>query len=100
MIENNILEWLSEWYINNCDGDWEHNYGITIDTIDNPGWSISIDLMGLSIKFPTIPWVFVEKSENDWYGYKIENDRFEASGDPTKLEFLLSMFRDIIQKNN
>lgn len=24
------LKWLQEWYIQNCDGDWEHCYGIEI----------------------------------------------------------------------
>lgn len=40
MIENeNIFEWLQKWYKSQCDGDWEHEYGIKIETVDNPGWS-------------------------------------------------------------
>lgn len=31
-----ILKWLENWYSSNCDGDWEHLYGITIRTLDNP----------------------------------------------------------------
>lgn len=41
----NMIAWLSEWYKSNCDGDWEHYYGIKIDTIDNPGWKVDIDLV-------------------------------------------------------
>lgn len=26
------------------DGQWEHTQSITIDTIDNPGWSFKFDL--------------------------------------------------------
>lgn len=37
-----VFQWLQEWYIQNCDGDWEHCYGIKIGTLDNPGWSIDI----------------------------------------------------------
>ena len=38
------LEWLEQWYEKTCDGDWEHIYGISIDTLDNPGWRVRIDL--------------------------------------------------------
>jgi hypothetical protein len=31
-----------EWYTKQCNGDWEHSYGIRIDTIDNPGWSLTL----------------------------------------------------------
>ena len=35
-----FLEWLkSHW-----NGDWEHSYGFDIGTMDNPGFSITIDL--------------------------------------------------------
>ena len=98
-MKDNIIKWISEWYENNCDGEWEQNYGITIDTLDNPGWSISIDLIDLDIEFSSIPWTFIEKSQNDWYGYKIENGKFEASGDPTKLTFLLNKFKEIVEDN-
>lgn len=36
-----IIDWIKKWYLNHCNGDWEHNYGITIQTIDNPGVSIN-----------------------------------------------------------
>jgi hypothetical protein len=38
------LERLAHWYKSNCDGDWEYSFGLTIDTLDNPGWSITVDL--------------------------------------------------------
>lgn len=34
----NALEWLTSWYKTQCNGDWEHSYGIEISTIDNPGF--------------------------------------------------------------
>jgi len=98
MINANNLMWLSEWYDKNCDNDWEHYYGIKIETIDNPGWSIIIDIKNFpSEKIQSIPWIFVENTEIDWYGYKIEQGKFEASGDPLKLEFLINLFRGIIE---
>lgn len=43
MREEDFL-WIQKWYQAQCNGDWEHSYGIIIETIDNPGWSITIDL--------------------------------------------------------
>jgi hypothetical protein len=43
-VSRDVLAELQRWYLDQCDGDWEHAYGITIDTLDNPGWSLRIDL--------------------------------------------------------
>ena len=38
------LAWLMQWYLAECNSDWEHSYGVKIDTLDNPGWTLKIDL--------------------------------------------------------
>ncbi len=38
------LEAIQEWYQRQCDGEWEHHYGIKIETLDNPGWLVKVDL--------------------------------------------------------
>jgi len=40
------LSLLEKWYSAQCDGDWEHQYGVSIGTLDNPGWTLEIDLRG------------------------------------------------------
>src|SRR5664280_3839686 len=40
----NELQQLQGWYESQCDGDWEHTYGLRIETLDNPGWSLTVDL--------------------------------------------------------
>jgi Immunity protein 53 len=30
--------------LGHCDGDWEHSSGVSIGTIDNPGWSLDVEL--------------------------------------------------------
>jgi hypothetical protein len=32
------LTWLQAWYAEQCDGDWEHQFGVSVETLDNPGW--------------------------------------------------------------
>jgi len=35
---------LQNWYAKQCNGDWEHMQGVKIETSDNPGWFIKVDL--------------------------------------------------------
>jgi len=91
------LEWLSDWYASNCNGDWEHEHGVVIESLDNPGWSVSIDTEDTLFYLSDRPWEFSEKGPNDWYGYKIINGKFEATGDPLKLEFLINIFKNCLQ---
>lgn len=66
----NLLIWLGDWYQSNCNGDWEHEYGTAIETIDNPGWAITIDVSETIFNAKQMPWFFVENNTNDWYGFK------------------------------
>ena len=46
-----ITNWLQDWYLEQCDGNWEHENQIKIYTLDNPGWTIKIDLKDLDIEY-------------------------------------------------
>lgn len=50
LVMSDIFEWITEWYLSHCDGDWEHQRGIKIDTLDNPGWSVVIDLIDTELQ--------------------------------------------------
>ena len=92
-----ILNWIENWYAAQCDGYWEHHYGITISNIDNPGWDLVIDISGTELEGLEIPYSLVKKTEEDWYGLKVENNKFEAFGDPSKLAFLLEKFKELVE---
>ena len=32
-----------EWFRSQCDGEWEHDNRIKIETLDNPGWDVWIN---------------------------------------------------------
>lgn len=96
-MKNSILKWLEEWYKNNCNGDWEHSHGITIETIDNPGWDLTIDLKNTSLENEKMEYVFTKINEDDWYGIKVENSQFNAFGDPNKLSFLIEKFKQFVE---
>ena len=40
----NEVQKIQKWYRTQCNGDWEHRYGIEIESLDNPGWKVVIDL--------------------------------------------------------
>lgn len=93
-----LLEWTQNWFKDNCDGDWERGNGIQITTLSNPGWEVEIDISKTSVANMNLKGILNEKSKQDWYGVKIENQKFIASGDSDKLTFLLGLFKEMIEK--
>ncbi len=93
----NNFEWLQQWFAAQINGDREHSYGIRIETLDNPGWNIEIDLGETEFEQINLPFQLFEKSENDWFCREIKNSVFKASGDISKLDFLLGLFREFVQ---
>lgn len=93
-----ILEWIQHWFEDNCDGKWERGQGIQITTLENPGWEVEIDISNTSIANLKMEWILNELGPHDWYGVKIEDQKFSASGDVGKLEFLLGLFKEMIDK--
>lgn len=93
-----ILDWIQHWFKDNCNGDWERGEVIQITTLEKPGWEIEIDISNTSLANTTINWILNENGKEDWYGVKIENKKFTAAGDPDKLQFLLGLFKEMIEK--
>lgn len=88
----NIIERIQWWYAAQCNGEWEHDHGVSIDTIDNPGWSVSIDLVGTSLESVTMSPFRYDKGEHDWVFYEIKDGKFTGNGDSSKLNFILESF--------
>lgn len=89
-----MLEWLQKWYLENCDGDWEHCYGIKIGTLDNPGWSIDIDIIDSDLEDKKFTEISIQRSEYDWIYCNVVNSTFRGRGGPKNLEELIRTFRD------
>jgi hypothetical protein len=90
----NALRWLQEWYIQNCDGDWEHCYGIKIGTLDNPGWFIDIDLVDTYLEDEKFEKIVLQRSENDWIHCHIVDGVFKGGGGPLNLEEIIEIFQN------
>ena len=87
-----ILNDIQNWYAAQCDGDWEHSFGVTIGTLDNPGWSVKIDLDGTLLENRAFVQVEKNETEQSWLHCKVENNKFTGYGDPTRLEEILVIF--------
>ncbi len=90
---NSALIGLQEWYASQCDGDWEHNFGISIGTLDNPGWSLSINLTGTELE--GVPFAELRESHEDernWLICVVHDNNFNGSGGPFALEPMIQIF--------
>jgi hypothetical protein len=93
------IESLQNWYLAQCDGEWEHTYGVSIGTLDNPGWSLEIDLVGTSLQtenFTSRAYGVADASSeptgNDWLVCRVEKNKFLGHGGPKQLEEIINVF--------
>jgi len=89
-----VLHRLSQWYERHCDSQWEHRYGISLDTLDNPGWQVSIDLTATELDGLPFTPVSREESPRDWIVCRVEAGKFVGYGGPHDLEEILTTFLD------
>lgn len=94
----NALARLQSWYSLQCNGEWEHSSGISIRSCDNPGWWVTVNLIGT----PLHDQAFAEIAEGvdeqrcaldpRWLSCYTENGNWHGAGDETKLERILEVF--------
>lgn len=95
---NDLLNLLQNWYFEQCDDDWEHEYGVKIETIDNPGWSVTIDLIGTECEEKKFCEIDQQINDNNWIQCSVKNGKFQGAGGPKNLTDIIKIF--ISWKNN
>jgi len=90
--ERSSLSKLEQWYASQCNGDWEHSYGVRIDTLDNPGWTVAIDLGDTRKEFSVLERQKLERSQNDWIQYWVEKRQFRVACGPRNLSEAAEIF--------
>jgi hypothetical protein len=88
----NLIEEIENWYLSQCDGDWEHDKGIELTTIDNPGWRLRVNLIDTSLQSHVFERLETERDKNDWFHCWIKDGFFEAACGPKNLEEVLGIF--------
>ena len=89
-----MLNWLMNWYKSNCDGDWEHMFGVKIGTLDNPGWSIDVNLEDTELENKNFENFEIDDGDKNWLFCFVEDDVFKGRGDPDKLEKMIEIFKN------
>lgn len=87
-----ILTRLQNWYTGMCDGGWEHFFGVKVDTLDNPGWRVEIDIIDTPLEKKPFEPIHIYKSDDDFFHCVTENGKFKGAGDAAKLEEILHVF--------
>ena len=88
------FDFLQDWYLRHCDGDWEHMYGVQIGTLDNPGWSVDIDLAETELEDKSFaPIRRNSESDTNWVVAAVREKKFEARGGPKNLREMLVTFQ-------
>lgn len=92
------LEWVEKFYLSNCYGGWEMEYGIKIQTSKSKGWTVDIDLMCSPLEDMPFDEVSVRReSEDDWMDCKVEHNVFKAACGPLNLHEVISIFKEWLE---
>src|SRR5690242_17681121 len=87
------FERLQAWYLDQCDGEWEHTNGVQITTLDDPGWGLEIDLVGTELENKPFEKLRVRRTEIDnWYMCGVERGKFKSYCGPMNLTEVIVEF--------
>ncbi|MGA2888406.1 MAG: immunity 53 family protein [Terracidiphilus sp.] len=85
---------LQAWFVGQCDGDWEHGGGITISSLDNPGWQVDIALVDTYLEGREFHKVHRNLSDSDWLHVSRTPTEFKIRCSPNNLDEGLGIFCD------
>ena len=94
---SDLLTGLMTWFQEQCDGEWENDHGVSVQSCDNPGWWVKIDLARTRLEGR--PFTAIKRGELSsldpqppWLHCYVEGDVFNGVGDPTTLKEILEVF--------
>jgi hypothetical protein len=95
--DGGVLDWLQGWNLRQCVGDWADRYGVPLDTLDNSGWSLGIDLAETALADRPFTPIEEHRSESDWIVCRLEGEgddlKWCAYCGPLNLEEVLGAFQ-------
>lgn len=99
---SSIIQWLQDWTKSQIDGDWEHELGISISMLDNPGWILSADISNYG-DFLKETKPLGRDNDVDWIDFEVRVIAktyvyIEIFGDISKLNKILYSFKAIIEE--
>ena len=91
--EVEVLGRLERSYAAQCNGDWEHTYGVTLETLDNPGWYFKVELADTYLSDRAFDAI-VEYRGDDKMEFRcaVKDRVFIGSCPPNRLREVISIF--------
>jgi hypothetical protein len=91
---NSSLDRLQAWFLSQCDAQWEQVNGIHIDSLDNPGWQVRIDLEGTRWAGREFAITQHDRAEHDWLRCWVTGTQWHAAAGPCNLDEAVEVFLD------
>lgn len=91
------IDFLVAWFVSHCDEDWEHDTGVRVATLDNPGWSVDVRLEDTELEGHERDWSRYEDGEH-WLHWRTTRVAFEARCGPNDLTLAIQAFKDFAQQ--
>ncbi|WP_406493161.1 immunity 53 family protein [Streptomyces sp. NBC_01604] len=91
------MRFVQAWYAANCDGEWEHEFGIRMATTDNPGWHIEIDVSETELEGVLVERVRHELPDGEWMISWSDGAVFHAACSPLALCYVDELFMTLAQ---
>jgi hypothetical protein len=83
---------LEAWFASECNGDWEHTYGIKLETVDNPVWMFTVEIEDTPLSGRPFTTIAERASDSDWLHCAVTDNVFRGSGGIGSLERILMIF--------
>lgn len=85
---------LQQWYLRHADGEWEHYFGLKIESLETPGWLVDIELTETDLEGAPFQQIGIQRSETDWILCRIHPEApiFEGRGGPHNLCEIIEIF--------
>ena len=86
------------WYQAHCDHSWEHKHGVRLETLDNPGWLLTVDLVHTDLQGRQMAEVREGTAPGGhpvsprWIHCVVSDNQFRGACDPTQVARLFQVF--------
>ncbi len=88
------LDRFQEWYKAQKDEHFE----ITLDTLDNPGWTLKVTLTETKLKDKPCEEISIDREdEDDWLRRWVKDEKFRCCGGPKNLDEILTAFLNWVE---
>jgi immunity protein 53 of polymorphic toxin system len=100
MSSNALISWLESWLEAHADYRMHEHYGIRIESLDNPGWTVSIDLELTVLESKFFEEMERHVSDRDWVRCWVRDNKFRGVGDTGKLNVILETFKQWAEQSS